>query len=213
MQMSKLGVSAVVLALAAGVVGVYAWRRPADQAQRPPAAPVIEPLDPSAPEFPLLSDVSYVDAWREFGRPVGFAYVPKSRPPGLTGVTPGDPHGGGTPGGPQDGTRADAYTFELAGARVQAFAIFSVRRTDLCEDRKSDRHDPCVRDGEMSGAASADPGSRHLSVHFTASDEAALATPEAKAAKRFWGEVEMVPVAEAAWFTDLVARAKAAVLK
>jgi hypothetical protein len=160
-----------------------------------------------------LNSVLYIDAWRRFGRPVGFFSVPKSRPPGLTSIGPGNPPNlnGGSHVGSGNGARIDSYHLELAGFRLFAFAEFSAGPTSTCKATKEIAQATCVRDGALSASAVTDTRYRHLTVYFTTDDASAVTTPEAQRAERFWADVEMVPVGEAQWFTDLAGRARAAV--
>jgi hypothetical protein len=68
----------------------------------------------------------------------------------------------------------------------------------------------CVRDDALPRIASGAPGLRQVTVYSTGNVGAAprAGDPETDRAHRFWTEAEMVPLEEAAWFTDLVTRGK-----
>jgi hypothetical protein len=194
--MAWRGRAAVVVA-AAAVVGVAAWHRAGAAREAVPVAPEVAVVDPSVPEAKLLNGVLYVDERRRSGEPVGFAHVPRERPPGLTDVTP-DLSGGG------DSARTDSYRLTLGGSRVFVFVEFAARPTATCEDTRGMTHAVCVRTAELP-----EPGVRYVTVYLTAGSAAVLA--DAGQVRRFWAGVDLVPVGEAAWFTDLVTRARAAV--
>ena len=198
MRANRLTGTAVAVAAVAGAVGVAAWN---DAHAEPagPAQPVIEVVYDPVPDAELLNGVLYIDAYRRFGQPVGFRSVPKSQPPGLTEMQPGFadmPRGDFTLG--NRGSSVDGYTFEAAGERIHAFVTVRPGEPQTCTESKDEPPRRCVRDdGEAA-------------VSFTADSRAALATPQAEAARKFWAEVEMVPIDEAGWFADLAARGHAA---
>lgn len=203
----------IAVAAVAVMLGAFLWHRAgAAEQPAPVTAPDFQLVDPSVPEAKLLGDVLYLDEWRRFGKPVGFAYVPRNRPPGLTSVVPGDPPG--PDGGIRrtgNGATLDAYNFKAGGKRLFGAVEFAAEPTSTCADTAELNHAVCVRSGALSPAP-ADPGMRRLTVYLTADSDAALTGPAAEEIKQFWARTEMVPVGEAVWFTDLVARARAATL-
>lgn len=178
-------------------------------------APEPKMIDPSVPEYKLLDSVLYVDEWRAFGNPVGFTYLPKSRPPGLVSIGPGNPPdlSGGSHRGTGNGALIDAYDAKAGGSRVSGIVEFSARPTSTCDDVREMTHAVCVRSGKLANPSPTDPDVRYVTVYFTADNDAALTSAEAKKLGRFWAEVDMVPAGEAAWFTDAVTRARAAVVE
>ena len=212
--MGRTGEAALAAVVLAGALAVTTWYRADPGDASTVVAPEPQIVDPAVPESKLLSGILYVQSWRDFGNPVGFAYVPRTRPPGLLDIGPGNPPDltGGSHLGSGNGARLDAYTFRLGGARVHGVVEFAAGPTSTCADTEGMTHAVCVRDKPLGGDPE-DVGLRHTTVYFTAGSDAALRTPEAAAARRFWADVEFVPVAEARWFTDLAARARAAVIE
>jgi len=192
----------VVALVAVVATGVSAWRR-ADAAHPAVVAPEFRSVDPTVPEAKLLDSVRYVDAWREFGNPVGFTSVPAVRPPGLTGVFPGNPPnlGGGSHRGTGNGASLDNYHVTVDGHRLSVVVEFSAEPTSTCADTEGMTAAVCVRN-EATGAG-------HVTVYLTG----VHGPVDIDEAQRFWADVEMVPVGEAAWFAGLAARARAAVLR
>lgn len=213
MKSRKAVGSAVALAVAVGLMGVSVWHRATAEETSTLRTPALETVDPSVPEAKLLQSVLYIDTWRQFGNPVGFSYVPESRPPGLISVGPGNPPNltGGSHRGASGGPVVDFYDSKVGGYRLFAVAKFSAGATSTCGDTKGMTHAVCVRDRVLSEPSPTDADVRHLTVYFTGDSDAVFTTTEAEKAKRFWADVEMVPVGEATWFTDLVRRARAAV--
>ncbi len=82
----------LVLVLAAAL-GVMAWHRAGAASEQAAVAPEFSSVDPAVPEYRLLDSVLHIDEWRAFGNPVGFTSIPAARPPGLTGMGPGNPPG------------------------------------------------------------------------------------------------------------------------
>ena len=211
MGRAAVAVAAVVLT---GVLGATVWYRAGPGDASTVVAPEAQTVDPAAPEAKLLDSVLYVQSWRDFGNPVGFAYVPRTRPPGLVAIGPGNPPdlNGGSHRGSGNGARLDSYVLEIDGARVQAVVEFAAGPTSTCADTAGMTHAVCVRDRQLDDDP-ADVGLRHTTVYFTAGSDAALTSAGAGAARRFWAGVAFVPVAEAGWYTDLVTRARAAVVR
>lgn len=204
----------VVLVLAAAV-GLAAWHRAGAAHESAAVAPEFAPVDPAVPEHRLLDGVLHIDEWREFGNPVGFSYLPAARPPGLTGVNPGNPANmsGGSHRGTGNGALIDAYHLRVGGHRLFVAVEFAAEPTSTCADTEGMNHAVCVRSGALPDPPPDDPDMKYMTVYFTADSNAALAAPESRKAGEFWADVEMVPAGEAAWFADLVARARAAVLE
>jgi hypothetical protein len=145
-------------------------------------------LDPTVPEHELRDDV--------LGR--GFSYVPVTRPDGLRRLTSSAGTGGLT---------VDGY--QVGAERVRVLVEFAERATGTCSGIKADPGSGiCVGEGVVDG-----PGLRHLTVYLRQAGVRSTQPEDASAGVgvgRFWVTVEMVPVAEARWFGELVARAEAA---
>ncbi|GAA2625428.1 hypothetical protein [Paractinoplanes durhamensis] len=194
--------SAIALAAAATVPFIRLDRHEAA------TAPEFKTIDPSVPEAKLLTSVLYLDQWREFGKPAGFAYVPKTRPPGLTGMDPGNPPplNGDTLLPSTEGRTIDGYHFTAGNTRLFAVVEIATEPTSTCTDTKGMTNALCVRDEHL--PTTTDPTARHRTAYFTADSQAALTA--ADEARRFWATTELVPSSEAAWLTDLTAKARAA---
>ncbi|WP_250001075.1 hypothetical protein [Actinoplanes sp. M2I2] len=207
--------AALGVVVAAGILGAAVRFWPASEAGATVIAPPSRVVDPSVPEAKLLDSVLSVEGWRDFGNPVGFAYVPKSRPPGLTDLTPGNPPDltGGSHRGSGNGALLDAYHLEVDGRRVMVAVEFSAGPTSTCADVAGLTAATCVRDDKPITPEPDDVALRHTTAYLTADSAAALTSAEAEAAKRFWATAPFVPVTEATWFTDLLVRAEAAVQK
>ena len=205
----------VVLAIAVGFMGTSVWYRASAAREPTLVVPDSKIVDSSVPESKLLQSVLYVDEWWEFGNPVGFTYLPKFRPPGLVSVAPGNPPNlsGGSHRGTGNGALIDSYHFKVGGSRLQGVVEFSARPTSTCGAMKGVTHAVCVRNKALSNPSPTDPDIKYMTVYFTGYSDAALMSADAAKAKRFWANVDMVPIKEAAWFTDLVSRARAAVLE
>lgn len=156
-------------------------------------------VDFAVPQHELLDDVLAIDAKRQAGG-FGFSYVPKTRPDGLRGLTSNI----------VDSTIVDGY--EVGEERVQIMAEFAEQPTGTCASIKADPGSGiCVREGAVKAAAD-DPRLRHLTVYVsqvgvkpTIPDDAAT-----RRVSTFWATADMVPTAQASWFTELLAQAKAA---
>ncbi|MCM4079994.1 hypothetical protein [Paractinoplanes hotanensis] len=206
------------LAAAAGVLvatGLAARHWPADEARAGVIAPPPRTVDSSVPDAKLLNSVLYVDDWRRFGNPAGFAYVPRSRPPGLIEISPGNPPNlsGAAHRGSGNGALLDGYRFRAGNARIFVVVEFAAGPTSTCADVSDLSHAICVRNSKPIRPEPDDVALRRTTAYFTANNSAALKSKEAGAAKQFWAEAEMVPAEDATWLTDLISRAEAAVLK
>jgi hypothetical protein len=210
----KTLLSGIVVALLAALAATAYWRStPAEEVERV-VGPPPQSVDHTVPEAKLLDSVLYIDDWREYGKPVGFFYVPKSRPPGLTDIMPGNPPdlSGGSHVGTGNGARLDGYNVTAAGSRLSVIVEFAAGATSTCAWTKESAHAVCARNGRLRNIVPADPDYRHVTVYLTADSDAALETPQAMQIRRFWATTDLVPVGEAQWFTDLATRARASVV-
>lgn len=191
-------VAAVVLLILLGALGILAWRQSSEPEEPASALPAAPAVDPSVPEYKLLHDALQIVASRESGT-VNFSYLPKSRPPDLSRLHLG---GGGD-------TVGDGYQF--GKDKLLAIVEFGSRPVDSCKELSAP--EICVREGQLSGAAAGAGKFRYIAVRFTGNVAATpnLDDPATAEARRFWATVEMVPISEAAWFSELVARARNAV--
>nr|WP_221376683.1 hypothetical protein [Actinoplanes polyasparticus] len=198
---------AIALVVAAGLT-VRHW--PADEAAAGVIAPTPRSVDPSTPEAKLLDSVLYVDDWRRFGNPVGFTYVPESRPPGLIEISPGNPPNlsGGPHRGSGNGALLDGYRFSAGNARIFVVVEFAAGPTSTCTDVSDLSHAICVRSSKPIRPAPDDVALHQTTAYFTADSNAALKSTDAEIAKRFWATTDFVPATDADWFTDLIDRAE-----
>jgi hypothetical protein len=211
MNRRKEFVAGVAVAIAS-LIALFFWNRSANADLPRVMAPSPESVDPSVPEAKLLNGVLYVDGWRRFGNPVGFDYLPRTRPPGLYSVGPGNPPNmnGGSHRGTGNGAIIDAYDFRFGTTRLFGVVEFAPDRTATCDNMKGETSSLCVRN-KLNPSAT-DPDHKWVTVYLTG-DHATLTGPAGKEAQRFWADVDIVPLDQATWFTDLVARARAAVQK
>ncbi|MCY1142941.1 hypothetical protein OWR29_33525 [Actinoplanes sp. Pm04-4] len=203
--------AAIAVVVAAGVAAAAGHYLQAGEAEATVVAPPNRTVDPAVPEARLLNSVLYIDGWREFGNPVGFTYVPKTRPPGLVDLNPGNPPNlsGGSHRGSGNGAQIDAY--HLKGLFVAL--EFAATPTETCANAQDPPRAICVRDNKPTVPDPADINLRYTTAYFTAGKPTTFKSKTTEAAKRFWSKVEMVPVQEAPWFTDLVTRAEASLQK
>lgn len=204
MKTKHLAVSAALITVLGITAGVTLWRR-ADAADRPrQAIPTFQAVDESVPEHQLLDDALYITAWRQSGLVRNNAVVPKNRPPNLTRIHLGS-----------DGEAiTDTYQFGEHG--LQAIVAYSAKPNSLCENAEEGQVPAlCVRDGAMTGTAGGSGDFRYLTVYFTGNVNGTPSTadPDTANAQRFWADTDFVPISEAAWFTDLVNRGRAAIEK
>ncbi|WP_250028390.1 hypothetical protein [Paractinoplanes maris] len=201
--------AAIAAVVVIGVAAAVAQIRAADEAEATVIAPPHRTVDPAVAEARLLDSVLYVDDWREFGNPVGFTYVPKSRPPGLVSLGPGNPPNlsGGSHEGSGNGAHIDSYRLDGLFVAVE----FSARPTETCTNAQDPPRAICVRDNKPTVPDPEDITLRHTTAYFTAGNTGNLKSKKADVAKRFWADAEFVPVTQAPWYNELVTRAEAAV--
>jgi hypothetical protein len=188
-----LAVTAV--ALAAGAIGFGVNAAGADS--KPDNGIVV--VDPSIPHHELLDDVLAIDAKRSNGD-FGFSYVPKARPADLQRMLPG------TAGA----TIVDGY--HLGTQPAQVFVEFAAQPTRTCDELSSDPGSGlCLRDMKLAAAAD-DPKMQNVTIYLSQVGITApsLADPATDGLRKFWTTTELIPASEAAWFTGLLAEAKAA---
>ncbi len=183
--------TAVVAGLA--LVGWVFWITDDHGADRESGA--ITLVDPSVANHGLLDEVLTLDAKRAAGS-VNFSYVPKNRPDGLRSMAVGS----------AGKTFVDGYGF--GHQRIQVFVEFSAQPTDTCEGREPDG---CVRETTLNGATD-DPQFRNVTAYLTVPEMRKAAPGDATVSelRKFWSRAELVPIAEARWFADLLAEARAA---
>ncbi|WP_229074244.1 hypothetical protein [Actinoplanes sp. DH11] len=175
----------VVLLTGAGLVAGGFGRQEAG------AAPVTAAdlmIDEAVPEHQLLRDVLVIDLERRNGELRHFAYLPEHRPPGLTGMNIGSDDVG-------HGSVVDGYHL----GRSQVLVELAPRQTGLCRiirEGQLTAASRCLRDDAVDGV----PEFRRVTAY--SSDRGADGA--------FWARTAMVPLAEAGWFTELVARGNAA---
>ncbi|MCU7724894.1 hypothetical protein ODJ79_14300 [Actinoplanes sp. KI2] len=185
------------LAAVVAAIAVVAGAGGCGTGSRPDDGSVV--VDPSVQDHDLLDDVLAIDAKRETGGS-GFSYVPRTRPDGLHRLTTNT----------AESRIVDGY--QLGAERVQVMAEFAAQPTGTCASMKADPGSGvCVWAGPVKAAAN-DPKLRNLTVYVsqvgvqpTIPDDAVT-----RRVRTFWATADMVPVAAASWFTELVARAKAA---
>lgn len=196
--------TAVALAVSVGlVVGVVLARQAADKAGTPPLQASDLVVNESVPEYRLVQDALRIDLDRRAGEVRHFALVPKNRPPDLLRMTIGS-----------YGVDAVVDTYQFGGQWGHTLVELAARPTDTCEGIQGGQSSGmCVRDGALTRVAPDAPGLRHVTVYLTGnvSTTPRVGDPETDRAREFWAEVEMVPLSEAAWFTELVTRGRAAV--
>ncbi len=195
MNRKHLAIAAAVAVSAGLVVGVALARQPAGQ---PPSTAI----DESVPEYRLLQDALQIDLARQAGEAQHFALVPKTRPPDLLRMSLGS-------NGP--GVVVDTYQF--GDQWLHALVELAAQPTGTCEEIRDDPASRlCVRDGALTRVAPDAPSFRQLTVYLTGNVTTGpkVGDPETDRARKFWTEAEMVPLSEAAWFTDLVTRGRAA---
>jgi hypothetical protein len=187
---------AVVAVAAAAAIGIGVNAARGDDS---PPDDAIQVVDFSVPQHELLDDVLAIDAKRNAGG-FGFSYVPKTRPDALRRLTAGG----------SDTTVIDGY--QLGAEPVQLFVEFAEKPTGTCQSFRADPGSGlCVKEAAVAAAAD-DPKLRNMTVYLgqvgtrtTIPDDATT-----RGISRFWSTTALVPVAEAGWFTELVAQAKAA---
>ncbi|GIF03940.1 hypothetical protein [Actinoplanes siamensis] len=185
MNMKLAGIAAAAVA-AVALAGVAVTQMDHDD-RRASSMPDIPFIDQNVPDHQLLQDVIEVVTWRESGEANHFAYVPKDQPPSLTGL-----HIGGN-----GDAITDTYEF---GAGLQAIAAFAQKPMGYCDTAPTGG---CAKELTIPGDGAP---TQYLSVYFvgvTAESQVDLSQ------HKFWKSTEIVPVSQARWFTDLVARAKA----
>jgi hypothetical protein len=154
-----------------------------------------------SPGQELLSDALRISAARQGGGDRPFPYLPETRPADLTHMSAG---------GSGDAT---VDTYKVKDEDFSIFVAFSVEPMTLCQNlRTGEVSGLCVRDQTLNLPPADGKNYRHLTVYFTSRTGGPLDTadPEVAAAREYWHDVEMVPADNAVWFTDLVARARAA---
>lgn len=191
MRSQKTYASVVVaVALVVGAGGCGSKERPSGGT---------EVVDFSVQQHELFDDVLAIDAKRQTGG-LTFSYVPKTRPAGLRRLT----------SNVVDSHVVDGY--EVGEKRVQVMAEFAEQPTDTCASMKADPGPIiCVREGTIPAAAG-DPKLRNLTVYLSRAGIGST-TPDDTVIRQitgFWAKIDMVPMAQASWFTELVAQAKAA---
>jgi hypothetical protein len=98
--------------------------------------------------------------------------------------------------------------------RLSALVELAAQPTDTCEVIRDEQSSGmCVRNGALTRVAADAASLRHVTVYFTGnvSTTPRVGDPETDRARKFWTDTEMVPLNEAAWFTDLVKRGRTAV--
>jgi hypothetical protein len=163
--------------------------------ERNEVAAGVEVVDDSVGQHALLDDVLAIEAQRRSGG-FGFSYVPKNRPEGLRRLS--------------STTSADARVvdgYQVGAERVEVMVEFAAKRTGTCADMKADPGSGlCVREGTVgSGLRSLTVYVSQVGIKATIPDDATT-----RGVAEFWATTEMVPAGEAVWFTELVARARAA---
>ncbi|MGK5680155.1 hypothetical protein [Actinoplanes sp. URMC 104] len=187
MKRARTLIIAAVVIIVAAVAGIV-WQQRDTEREAPAAIPVGPPVNPAVPDAKLLQDVLDINAYRTAGEK-NFSYVPKNRPPDLLRMNAG-------------GTGAQvADTYQFGTQKLSAVAVFTAAKDGSCTQ-------VCVRPSTT--VPGAQPAFGHVSVSFSGNVTGApdLDEPATAAAKTFWAGTEFVPVAEAAWFTDLVTRAQ-----
>lgn len=178
MKRAFIALSVVLVILVAAVVGYGQLRRTHREARQQAAVQAI--IDSHSP---LENDAGQIDDERRIGHNVHFARVPSTLPPGLVGMEP----------------RANPYPETIHGVYdiyeydgVEAVVLFSDSTGDFpCGDHS------CVRDGAVN-VSTPDTSYAYVAVWLTGA-----AAPSATAIKRFWAKTTWVPIAKAAWFTQL----------
>lgn len=191
---------AVAVAVSVGLVAFA--RQAADEAGTPPLQASDLTVNESVPEYKLLQDALRIGLDRQDGEVQHFVLVPKTRPPDLLGMSIGS-------NGP--GSVVDTYQFGKQW--LYTLVELAAQPTDTCEVIRDEQSSGmCVRDGALTRVAQDAPRLRHVTVYFTGnvSTTPKVGDPETDRARKFWADAEMVPLNEAAWFTDLVTRGKAA---
>jgi hypothetical protein len=197
-----LGIAVVGAVIVGLAVSVVLSRQAADQVETPPLQASDLIVDESVPEYRLVQDALRIGLDRRAGEAQHFALVPKTRPPGLLRMSVGT-----------NGVDAVVDTYQFGEQWLHALVQLADRPTDTCEGiKEGQRSGMCVRDGALTRVAPDAPSLRHVTVYFTGnvSTTPKVGDPETDTARKFWADVEMVPLAEAAWFTELVTRGKAA---
>ncbi|MBB2947604.1 hypothetical protein FB565_007375 [Actinoplanes lutulentus] len=164
-------------------------------------------IDASVPEHKLLQDALRIDMDRQSGESRHFAMVPASRPPDLLRMGSGS-NRTASDGTGSDGTDSVVDSYQFGEQWLHALVELSEQPTETCASIRAEQSlGMCVRDGDLDA-----PALRHLTVYFTGnvSTTPRAGDPETDRAQKFWSETDMVPITEAAWFADLVARGKAA---
>jgi hypothetical protein len=186
-RMPVVQLTAVTAAAAAALLGLVVSQQGYHNVPRPEALFLV---DPTLPNHELLDSVLAIVAARAGADPQ-FSYVPQTPPPGLRRMT----------GGSTDPIM-DSYDMADPAIR-QASVQFSAQPGSTCTATSAAS---CVRGGPLHPAPP-DPQFRYVSVHLHGD---VTASPSRAVAARYWSKVKLVPLAEAAWFTDLVTRAQAA---
>ncbi|SNY53255.1 hypothetical protein [Paractinoplanes atraurantiacus] len=140
-------------------------------------------VDESVPEQTLVMDALRIDFDRRHGSPQHFALVPRTRPPGLLSMSIGS-----------NGPNSVVDSYHFGEQKLGALVELATRPTDTCATVEM-----CVRNDD-----------EHVTVYFSGNVATTprAGDPETDAARAFWSKAEMVPVAEAAWFTELLARGR-----
>jgi hypothetical protein len=157
-------------------------------------------VDWSIPHHELLDDVLAIEERRDSGS-FSFSYMPKVRPTGLARLLPGV----------EGSTVVDGY--HLGGRPVQVFVEFAGQPTGTCADVAGDPGAGlCLQERPLAAAVADDTRMRHVTVYLSqVGISAPVADDPATAEIRaFWSGAELVPAADAKWYTELVAEAEAA---
>lgn len=197
-----IGFTVAVVVSIGLAVSVALLRQTADAAETPPLLASDLVVDESVPEYKLLQDALRIDLDRRAGESQHFALVPKTRPPDLLRMSIGS-----------DGTHSVVDTYQFGQQWLHSLVELAAQPTDTCEGIRDEQSSGmCVRDGSLTRVAPEMPSLRHVTVYFTGnvSTTPKVGDPETDRARTFWTEVEMVPLDEAAWFTDVVTRGRAA---
>lgn len=188
------------VAVAAGVT-VAGYRHSRPDAPQPPPVPPVQMVSDSVPDHELLQDVLTILAARQGSGPRPFPYLPKSRPADLQHL--------------QSGSVGQAVvdTYLVQGGDLSVKVAVSAEATPICSDLRTDKlNGLCLRDEALRPAAVDGVDYRHLVVYVTdrVGRTPAPEAPGLNEVRRFWGTVEMVPVNEATWFSELGTRARQA---
>ncbi|MEU8820459.1 hypothetical protein [Actinoplanes sp. NPDC048796] len=172
-----------LLLVTAGVLAAVGVTALAGRAEAPVAQVSDLTVDESVPERSLVEDVLRVDFERRHGDEAHFALVPRERPPGLLRMGIGS-----------DGPGSVVDSYQFGGQKLSALVELATQPTDTCANAEM-----CVRDD-----------ARHVTVYLTGNVATTprVGDPETDTARAFWSRAEMVPLADAAWFSELLARGR-----